>query len=342
MTIKKISIILLMSILTVSCITDELKVMSFNVRLSPNDDFDGENSWINRRSSVLKMINDLSPDVFGVQEAIYHQAKFMEDSLTQYVKYGVDREGGLEKGEAESNAIFFKRDRFDLLEKGTFWLSETPDIPSKGWDAACFRVVTWVRLKDKYSRGKELFFFNTHFDHKGEVARGESGKLLVRKVMEIICSSCVSSQVDVQKIQGNSKIQNDVNRDSCTNQCINNEDVSNPNINSKERRLLNRYNRTQEKLKKSVHVVITGDFNSEIHSTVMVPILDSYCYTREALIPVDTIGTFNNWGKNVKNPLIDHIFVKNLVVTEYRVETDGYGVPYISDHYPVISSLKYK
>lgn len=164
----------------------DIKVMSFNIRLSPNETFDGDNRWSGRREAVIKMIETERPDVFGVQEAIYHQAKYMEENLPDYTKYGVDREGGLEKGEAEACAVFFRNDRFELVEKGTFWLSQTPDTPSMGWDAACFRVVTWVHLKEKGCCGKELFFMNTHFDHVGKVARLQSGKMIVEKIEEIV------------------------------------------------------------------------------------------------------------------------------------------------------------
>lgn len=163
-----------------------IKVMSFNIRLSPNDSFDGENSWANRKEAVIKMIKAEKPDIFGVQEAIYHQAKYMEDNLPEYTKYGVDREGGLEKGEAEACAVFFNKSKYKLLDKGTFWLSETPGTPSKGWDAACFRVVTWVRLQQKGTDGKEIYFLNTHFDHIGKTARLESGKMIVDRIQNIV------------------------------------------------------------------------------------------------------------------------------------------------------------
>lgn len=164
----------------------DIKVMSFNIRLSPNETFDGDNRWSFRREAVIEMLDTEKPDIFGVQEAIYHQAKYLEDNLPDYTKYGVDREGGLEKGEAEACAVFFRNDKYDMLDKGTFWLSETPDTPSKGWDAACFRVVTWVHLKEKKCCGKELYFMNTHFDHIGKTARLESGKMIVERINEIV------------------------------------------------------------------------------------------------------------------------------------------------------------
>lgn len=161
----------------------DISVMSFNIRLSVNDTMDGDNNWIYRKEAVVKMINDVSPDLFGIQEGVYHQVCYMDDNLPQYGRYGVGRDDGLNDGEA--NAVFYKLERFDLVEKGTFWLSATPDTVSRGWDGACNRVVTWVRLKDKMAGGKDLLYFNTHFDHIGKVAREESGKLIVAKMKEL-------------------------------------------------------------------------------------------------------------------------------------------------------------
>ncbi len=165
-----------------------LKIMSFNIRISPNKLFDGENSWYKRRKHVVKMIRREEPDLLGVQEAIYHQAKYLEEKLDDYTKYGVDRNGGIENGEAEACAVFFKTERFELLNKGTFWLSETPDKPSKGWDSACSRVITWVRLKEK-DTDEIIYFMNTHFDHKGDIARTESSKLAVSRIQEILAAN---------------------------------------------------------------------------------------------------------------------------------------------------------
>jgi len=162
----------------------EIKVMSFNIRLSPNDDFDGENSWLYRKTGVISMIEDVKPDIFGIQEGLFAQVNFMDDNLPGYGRYGVGRDDGQDRGEA--NAIFWSRERFELLDKGTFWLSETPDTVSRGWDGACNRVVTWVKLSDKSRKGKNVWFFNTHFDHVGKVAREESGKLLMSRMTAMV------------------------------------------------------------------------------------------------------------------------------------------------------------
>lgn len=182
---KRLLIFLICALSLASCAKkSEITVMSFNIRLSPNDSFDGENSWLYRKEAAVRMLNEVSPDLFGIQEGIYAQVQYLVENLPQYAKYGVGRDDGLDRGEA--NAIFYKKERFELVECNTFWLSATPDTVSRGWDGACNRVVTWARLKDKQAGGKEIFFFNTHFDHVGQVARSESGRLIVEKMKELV------------------------------------------------------------------------------------------------------------------------------------------------------------
>ena len=162
---------------------NDIIAMSFNIRLSLSDDFDGENSWVLRREAVVEMINEVNPDLFGIQEGLLGQVNYMGEHLPEYGFYGVARNDGPNTG--ESNAVFYKKSRFELLKSTTFWLSETPDEVSVGWDAAFHRIVTMVRLLDKNS-GQELYFYNTHFDHIGKVAREESGKLIVSRMKSLI------------------------------------------------------------------------------------------------------------------------------------------------------------
>lgn len=162
---------------------DGIRVMTFNIRLSPEDDFDGDNCWNNRREAAVRMIRESKPDLFGIQEGIIHQVNYLGENLPEYDRYGVCRDDGLERGEA--NAVFWRKDRFDMVRCDTFWLSETPDTVSLGWDGACRRIVTWVCLHDKRF-GRNLWFFNTHFDHVGKVAREESGKLIVARMKELV------------------------------------------------------------------------------------------------------------------------------------------------------------
>ena len=145
-----------------------IKLISFNMRTSWGRD--GDNSWPNRRHATAQMLRQEAPDVMGVQEAMQDQLYYIDTECPRYARVGEDRDGGAEGG--ETMAVFYLRDRFELLDSGTFWISETPDNVSRGWDAACNRTVTWVELRDK-SSGKEFFYFNTHLDHQGKIAREE-------------------------------------------------------------------------------------------------------------------------------------------------------------------------
>ena len=161
----------------------EIRVMTFNIRLSPREDFDGENCWNNRREAVVRMLNETRPDLLGIQEGYIVQVNYMDENLPEYERYGVCRDDGLERGEA--NAIFWRKDRFDMKRCDTYWLSETPDTVSLGWDGACRRIVTWAQLYDKQA-GCDVWFFNTHFDHVGKVAREEAGKLIMERMNAMV------------------------------------------------------------------------------------------------------------------------------------------------------------
>ena len=169
-------------LLFTSCVKEPeiIKVMSYNIRLSIVDD--GENHWNIRKPGSVLMINTLQPHIIGLQEPVNEQITYLLDNLPQYARVGVARDDGDTLG--EFSAVFYLKEMFDLLDDGTFWLSETPDVPSFGWDAACKRVVSWGRLKNKKT-GTECYVFNTHFDHIGKTARLESARLLAEKMEEI-------------------------------------------------------------------------------------------------------------------------------------------------------------
>jgi endonuclease/exonuclease/phosphatase family metal-dependent hydrolase len=155
--------------------------MTFNVRY--DNPADSANNWKYRRDFVAAMILKNNIDAMGTQEVLSDQLTDLLGSLPQYGYAGVGRKDGKTAG--EYSAVFYRKDKFQLLRSGTFWLSENPNaIGVKGWDAAIERIVTWVVLKDKIA-GKEFAFINTHFDHIGQVARRESAKLLLSKVDEI-------------------------------------------------------------------------------------------------------------------------------------------------------------
>lgn len=158
-----------------------LNVGSYNIRLMPGDK-DTPNAWDERKADMLELIRRLDLDAFGLQEVYPEQADYLTNNLPQYVMVGVHREDGMRKGEAAP--VFYRKDRFDALKSGTFWLSETPDVPgSKSWGTACTRVCSWTWLKDK-NTGKTFCFANTHTDHVSALARKEGMLLIIRKMRE--------------------------------------------------------------------------------------------------------------------------------------------------------------
>ena len=158
---------------------DGLKVMSYNIRLGSAQD--GTNSWGLRYTATEEMLKDQKPDVFGVQEALEYQVRYIED-MCGYESVGVGRENGKKEGEYMS--IFWNKKTVSMLKWGTFWLSETPQKPSRGWDAACFRTATWALMKDK-ATGDKFYFINTHLDHQGVQAQKNGLKLIMDKIAEI-------------------------------------------------------------------------------------------------------------------------------------------------------------
>ena len=175
---KKFIISLLSVVALLSCTKNEgVRVMSYNLRYGLADD--GENSWELRREASVRMLEDIRPDCFGVQEALDFQIDYLLDNTDNYKYVGVGREDGKKSGECM--AIFYSTSSIELLDWGTYWLSETPDVPSRGWDAACRRTATWTLLKHK-SSGKLFFYVNTHLDHVGQVARKEGLSMVVRNI----------------------------------------------------------------------------------------------------------------------------------------------------------------
>ncbi len=159
----------------------ELEVLSLNIRY--DNPADGNNAWPFRKDLVVSFINEQSPDIFGLQEALWHQYRYIDSLAAGYLSIGAGRSDGEKSG--EMTPVFFKSERFDLLESDTFWLSETPDIPgSKGWGAVLPRIVTWVKLNDRDS-GKDLYLFNTHYSHMSDSARLMSSVILLEKVQAI-------------------------------------------------------------------------------------------------------------------------------------------------------------
>jgi len=159
--------------------------MTYNIRMDTVND--GKNQWPLRKDRVISLIRHYEPDLLGVQEALPQQMADLKTGLSDYGSYGVGRNDGRDSG--EFSAVFYRHDRFELTDKGTFWLSETPDTPgSIGWDAALPRICSWIRLKDRLTN-KDICYFNTHFDHRGEKARRESAHLILTRIQQIAGSA---------------------------------------------------------------------------------------------------------------------------------------------------------
>lgn len=158
----------------------ELKVMSYNIRLGVGKD--GSNAWEFRAPATIEMITVQKPDVFGVQEAYDFQIDYISQNCKDYGVVGVGREDGVEKGEHMS--VFWNKKRVKLIKWGTFWLSETPEVPSKGWDADCKRTATWALMYDRQT-GKKFYFVNTHLDHIGAEAQKNGLRLIVDRIDSI-------------------------------------------------------------------------------------------------------------------------------------------------------------
>ena len=170
-------ILILLTVLNAYCSSAQsIKIMTYNIRLDVASD--GENDWTHRKDFFASQIQFYEPDIFGVQEATPNQVIDMSVAFSQYNFLGIGREG---EGKGESSNIFYKTDRFKVLASNTFWLSETPDKISKGWDAAFNRVCTYGLFKDLKTQ-TTFWVFNTHLDHMGELAKTNGILLILSKI----------------------------------------------------------------------------------------------------------------------------------------------------------------
>lgn len=254
---------------------DSLKVMSYNIRNAKAQD--GENAWDLRKDATTAMLNSIKPDVFGIQEAYPVQENFILENNPEYKGFGVGRDDGKDAGERMS--VFYRTDVLELLDGGTWWLSETPYEPSFGWDAKCRRTATWARLKHK-ATGKEFFFVNTHLDHVGVEAR-RNGLALVVELVGEMCPGAA--------------------------------------------------------------LILTGDFNVEpgdecLNSLESLEMLDA----RTNAAVSDDKPSFNGFGL-MDGKVIDYIYYRGFSgVDNFRVVDESFaGKPYISDHYPIVATIKF-
>ncbi|MBD9302664.1 MAG: endonuclease/exonuclease/phosphatase family protein [Alistipes senegalensis] len=254
----------------------DISVISFNIRV--DNAADGTNVWRNRRDAVVTMIERERPMLLGLQEAQPHQITYLSEHCPDYAWYGLGRDTGKvppatdSYAAEETMAVFWRTAELELLDKGTFWLSETPDQVSKGWDASYRRTCTWAGFRHKKS-GQTCYFFNTHLDNDGKVAREESIKLLVSRMKT---------------------------------------------INSKRRVSF-----------------LTADFNSNVTDACFAPL---HVYMRDARANAAVSDDYPSWnGYGASTGRLDHVFFSgdNCTAREFRTLRGDYGVPYISDHYPV-------
>ncbi len=179
---KRIAMFLLLALLSVQLNAQKampLNVMTYNVRYSTEKD--GVNAWSKRKDNVKALVKFHDVDIFCAQEALAEQYDAILEN-SDFEAVGAGRDDGQRKG--EFSPVFYNKNRFTKKDGGVFWLSQTPNVPSKGWDAMFNRVCTWVRLYDKLNK-KEFLVFNTHYDHVGVQARIESAKLIKQKIQEI-------------------------------------------------------------------------------------------------------------------------------------------------------------
>ena len=222
---KRVILTLLVALFALSASAQELNVASFNIRngaplkegkerpTKGKSDYVKYNGWDDRKQILCDMINFEAFDIFGSQEVRKVQLDEMLAMLPDYDYIGVGRDGG-DKG--EFCPIFYRRDVLEKLDGGTFWLSPTPDVPSKGWDAKYNRICTWGHFRHKVT-GKKICFMNIHFDHRGVQARIESAKMMLDyikkncKGMSVIVSGDynVTQTSDSYKVLADSKILKD-------------------------------------------------------------------------------------------------------------------------------------
>lgn len=179
---RKIFSIGMLWLLISFCLQAETMVVAtFNIRNANGGDSINGNGWGQRYPYIAQMMQFHGFEIFGTQEGKYHQLQDLKAAMPGYDYIGVGRDDGKQAG--EFSAIFYKTDRFEVLEHGDFWLSPETDHPNKGWDAALPRICTWGKFKEKNS-GFEFIYFNLHMDHIGVQARSESAKLILQKVKE--------------------------------------------------------------------------------------------------------------------------------------------------------------
>lgn len=176
---KKYFLLIIIFLFFKIAVSQQVSFMTYNIRLDVKSD--KENSWPNRKDFLVSQISFFSPDIFGIQEGLPHQVNYIYEQIPGYSYIGEGRDG---TNRGEYSALYFNTEKFFTEEHGTFWLSLTPNIVSKGWDAAFPRICTYALFKDKKTEMK-FWVFNTHLDHLGRTSRLESAGLILKKINEL-------------------------------------------------------------------------------------------------------------------------------------------------------------
>lgn len=176
---NKLSLLLFLLCFMQWAFAQQFTVMTYNIRLDVASDAD--NDWNHRKSFLTDQLAYYAPDIFGIQEALPHQVVDIQLALPEYKHIGIGREG---ENQGEASSIFYQSKQYAVQNETTFWLSPTPDVMTKGWDAACMRVCTFG-LFTQLKTGKQFWVFNTHLDHMGEEAKTNGLQLILAKIKAV-------------------------------------------------------------------------------------------------------------------------------------------------------------
>lgn len=182
MILRSSALFATMLFLLMPAYSQQMTVATYNLRYDSKDDAQAGNGWQQRCPVIAQLIQFYNWDIFGTQEVQANQLRDLSDSLQNYTYIGVGRDDG--KAGGEFAAIFYKKEKYQLLENGNFWLSPITNKPNKGWDAALPRICTWGKFRETQT-GFTFYFFNLHMDHIGVVARRESAKLVLDTIRKM-------------------------------------------------------------------------------------------------------------------------------------------------------------
>lgn len=267
---NRLSAGLIVLFITVCASAETITVMSYNIRSSVKNEQDGTNGWVYRKEAAVRMLLSERPDVVGMQEEMPDQEAYFREHLAS-IYDGVSISRDPANREDEACAVFYNKTKYDLIRTNTFWLSETPDVPSRGWDGKYKRIVTYIHIKSKKS-GQQYLIFNTHLDHKGVVAREKS--------LQLIADSAIAISGD------------------------------------------------------TVPMFVMGDLNVTPDAPELMPMWAAMKLAQNEAPVSDRGYTFHGY-RDSNGKMIDYIYFRNASAMEFRILRNGYGVPYLSDHYPI-------